>query len=919
MDEIEKCVKECIKKGTFTALKEAVALSDQLIEEFETQPMDPLEYRDDLASAYISRGNALADMGTPDSLQAAVSAYDEAIALQDELPIDNPEYRNDLAGVHMDRGLALRDMGTLDSLQDAVEAYNKAIALQNELPMDNPKYRNNLAMAYVNRGIALRDMGTLESLQAAVLAADEAIALQNELPMDNPKYRNDLAGVHMDRGNALAAMGMPDSLQYAVAAYDKAIVLRDELPMDNPEYRDSLARVHVNRGNALADIGTPDSLQAAVSAYDKAISLAEGLDINAISHSDLIAEAYREKAIGCLQIFHKEPESKKRKAYLETAGDSADDGLEILRNLEKAGCLVLRDLRESLFEICLDVYRRLNPRFVPEIVLEHLDPKEPGSSPESAAMHQTALYALVDLLRRPPLGTGAEERVGNDEIMEEIVDVIRYLLTIRTRYFAGTSAAARLQAGYYEMAGDSGRAREILESYRERRPKDPEGHLALADFQRRRTESAAAVVSYEQAAACLLNNLPETVSHEETEIAAESLSNLGDTVCHLILDDWPSLKIPGAVQHVNARYEQIWSWLARFEKIHEECLKGCLSDAMDELKARLRQEQQEWFERFEAAVQATAREDAASQLKEWVAGNENRWKARADAMLRTFCSGISVRWDSFVEALKAALGDLWDHYGPKWDEAHERSDAEEMARIEEEIAHGLSLALSREAARVSPLEKQVEYGIAEKSLGSIWQALAEDERQGLIAGLYCIGNDMVHQFAGLAFGQVVETALSNRVMWPLREELTKADHTLDIPTGKGPVIWAADFLNRKKNHLMLGQLVGIFNKALYSGSMGTDPDCDVLGLIHGHLNKLPSAGLLLTTDPEVQKRRKRALNFINEVRIRSAHPEEKTLSKDEAQTSWELLAVEPHVAFLHYFIGAHLEPDQKAAADSGET
>ena len=444
--------------------------------------------------------------------------------------------------------------GTLPALREAVALSDDFIEKSKRQFLDNPEFRNDLAGAHMNRGIALEGMGTPDALKEAVSAYDRAIDIRKELPRDNPEFRNNLAAAHNNRGNALEGMGTPDALKEAVSAYDRAIDIRKELPKDNPEFRNDLARAHSNRGNALQGMGTPDALKDAVSAYDRAIDITKDLDENVLRHSEVITSAYLGKALGCLGMFYNDPGSKKGKVNLEEAGDSADEGLEILKNLEKGGFLLLRELREVLFQICLDVYCISNHRFIPEIVLEHLDPEEPGSSPESFVMHQRALYVLVDLFRRLSSKAVREEDESIDDILEEVRNTIRYLLTVHTRYFAGTSASAVLRADYYEMAGNSERALEILQTYRESRPKDPEGHLALANFQRRKSETTAAIGFYEQAAACLLDNLPTAVSGEEAETVVGSLLDVGGTICHLILGTWPSLKVPGAVLRVNAGY-----------------------------------------------------------------------------------------------------------------------------------------------------------------------------------------------------------------------------------------------------------------------------------------------------------------------------------------------------------------------------
>ena len=906
-----------LRMGTMESLQQAVQSYDQAIGLQKDLPMDNPEYRNDLAGAYANRGTALKKMGTMESLQQAVQSHDQAIGLRKDLPMDNSEYRNDLAGAYANRGNALQEMNTMESLQQAVQSHDQAIGLRKDLPMDNPEYRNDLARDYTNRGTALKKMGTMESLQQAVQSHDQAIGLRKDLPMDNSEYRNDLAGAYANRGNALQEMNTMESLQQAVQSYDQAIGLGKDLPMDNPKYRNDLAADYMNRGHALQKMGTMESLQQAVQSYDQAIALTAEIDRKALAIAKVTGMALTGKAVASLNLgFSREMGSQEQQTLFEAAADAADDGLDILRELETAGSFVLRSLRESFFDLCLNAYGLWQPHFVPEIVLDHLDPESPGSAPESSAMHHAALRALVNrarqLLREDP---GEREPSSEDDNLTEVYEAIGQVLAIRVRYFAGTADSVRLQAAYHELSGNMEKARQVLKGYIRKRPRDPEGRLAMADFLCRKGVSEAGA-AYEMAGALLVENLPETPSSSDQETAAQRLAAIADTVCHLLFGTWPSMRVPNALQQVNARFEGVWTWMTRFEKKYEDRLAGALSIQLEDVRARLRQEQQEWFQRYEVGINIAAREDASKELDTWREEVDSRWKARASAMVRTFLHGISFRREFFVDALLFANQDLWAHYESQWDAAYQCSDTEEMARIQEEIAQALSRVLAREAGRVSSSEMADERELAEQALGVLWPALEDGETRALLAGVYCLKNSQVHQFAGLAFGQVVETAISNRVMQPLRYALAKAEKEVASADGHGPAAWATDFLNRKRDHLMLGQLAGILNKVLYSESVpGADPD-GALALIRNHLLGLPGSNCLVPSHAEIRKARKDGLNHINQIRIKGAHTTQDGLSLEEVRKSWELLAVEPDVAFLHYFVGAHLPAEEPVDDDA---
>ncbi len=282
-------------KAAVDAYGAAIAIMEALRDELEPQGRWDPKLRNDLAGAYMNRGNALAHV--PD-LKAAVGDYGRAIQIMEDLrellePQGrwDPALRNDLAGAYMNRGNARRGLPDLNA---AVEDYGRAIRIREDLrellePLErwalerwDPGLRNDLASAYMNRGVALQHM---PDLNAAVKDYGRAIRIREDLRKElepqgrwDPELRNGLAGAYMNRGNALAHV--PD-LQAAVGDYGRAIGimegLRDLLEPQkrwDPKLRNDLAGAYMNRGNALAHV--PD-LKAAVGDYGRAIQIMEDL------------------------------------------------------------------------------------------------------------------------------------------------------------------------------------------------------------------------------------------------------------------------------------------------------------------------------------------------------------------------------------------------------------------------------------------------------------------------------------------------------------------------------------------------------------------------------------------------------------------------------------------------------------------
>jgi hypothetical protein len=252
----------------------------------------PVPWRNDLANAYINRGNAKRDAprhGAP----AAIADYDTAIAimepLREALGEDWPApWRNQLAAAYMNRGNTKQDAPEHGALA-AVTDHNLAIEIREQLRdalgADWPvPWRDDLAGAYMNRGNA-KQFAPGHGALAAIADYDEAIAirerLREALGADWPvPWRNDLAAAYVNRGNVRqSAAG--DGAPAAIADYDAAIAIREQLSEDLGEewpapWRNDLATAYINRGNA-KQFAPGHGAPAAIADYDAAIAIGERL------------------------------------------------------------------------------------------------------------------------------------------------------------------------------------------------------------------------------------------------------------------------------------------------------------------------------------------------------------------------------------------------------------------------------------------------------------------------------------------------------------------------------------------------------------------------------------------------------------------------------------------------------------------
>jgi tetratricopeptide (TPR) repeat protein len=178
----------------------------------------PQRWRNRLAVTYMSRGNAKVNASRYGAL-AAIADYDTAIrtmeSLREMLGEDWPvPWRNELAGAYMNRGNA--KMFVPGYGEAAIADYEAAIAtmerLRQELSEKWPvPWRNSLAVAYMNRGNAYQSAAG-HGASAAIADYDRAIAMMEELceqlreewPLS---WRCDLGRAHFNRAQGYLRLG----------------------------------------------------------------------------------------------------------------------------------------------------------------------------------------------------------------------------------------------------------------------------------------------------------------------------------------------------------------------------------------------------------------------------------------------------------------------------------------------------------------------------------------------------------------------------------------------------------------------------------------------------------------------------------------------------------------------------------------
>ena len=300
------------------------------------------------------------------------------------------------ASVFMEEGIRLLHSGS--GVDRALFHFDRALALRCHLPTEVPIHAYGLAACWLNRAEALTHLGQ-DHHALALHAYDEALALLLSLPLgDDVRFPKRLAIAHQNRALVLAAQNPPATVD-AVAALVNAIAVLDHAEaMDPPERGYLLAVVWMNLANIQASKATILSDLAARQAARRALAL-----MNAREYEDAaVAEAgLKARHVLC----HIAARRLSVRAQSETvmddvhdATDLADEGLGLVRDLERRGVDRFRNLASDLFRFGARVYAYYQPHFLHEFLNEQLDPLQSAHSYVQSREIQDAAREIVLLL-----------------------------------------------------------------------------------------------------------------------------------------------------------------------------------------------------------------------------------------------------------------------------------------------------------------------------------------------------------------------------------------------------------------------------------------------------------------------------------------------------------------------------------------
>jgi uncharacterized protein YjgD (DUF1641 family) len=302
-------------------------------------------------------------------------------------------------------GQNLESKGDPSTLKDAVRCYDHAIAiLQAKHPLDSRTIRE-LAVAWMNRGNALQKIPATPQIAQSVEAYDQAIVLFTLLDhRGDEALTNSIGSAWLNRGHALQQFKDIEHTQKASESLEIAINLLNALPYNEVlDYRLNLAGAQVNLAHLLLDTSADDHCLRAHAAATTALNLTAKYELERTGFADLGLKARRIVCEVTGQWLVETDDADRRKDLVAKTSDIVDTGLTLARRWEAIGVSQFRPLALRLFRFGTAYYRRYQPHFLADFILENIDATPTSDAfvaePEFSAIAIEALQVTRQELR----------------------------------------------------------------------------------------------------------------------------------------------------------------------------------------------------------------------------------------------------------------------------------------------------------------------------------------------------------------------------------------------------------------------------------------------------------------------------------------------------------------------------------------
>lgn len=301
----------------------------------------------------------------------------------------------------------------------------------------NPGFqsRRDRAVEAMNRGHEAMHRNDRESLIAACSEYETAIADLRDLPLaENPGWANSLGAALMNRASLLHRIHGIERARETLAVFSEAMAVLSAIPVvSQPWAHRNLAGTLVNRANLLLDLEQPE---AALKDAETALNLVSTGAATIRIDAEIAIKAQRTLCDALGQIIVQPGACQDTIA--DRASNVVDDALALVRLWKTQGETGFEEIGIRFFRFGAELYRKHQPQFLAEFVLENVSADSRDHDPFSREMRAIAWEELTQALRacdEPALYfTGDPKTERRLEIRTEIA---RTLERLSNRLLAG--------------------------------------------------------------------------------------------------------------------------------------------------------------------------------------------------------------------------------------------------------------------------------------------------------------------------------------------------------------------------------------------------------------------------------------------------------------------------------------------------
>lgn len=282
---------------------------------------------------------------------------------------------SDDAAEWLRKGQSLESRGTASALTEAIACYDSAIALLQNVSNPTSDSSRRLAIAWMNRGNALQQHADPVQIHSAVQAYDRAIALLKNLNEQNaPGCTNSLGAAWLNRGHALQQLSEATHRDEAIRSLEQAITILDRPSIESQlDQRLNLSGAHLNLAHLVLASTEENRYERAHAAAAAALNLSVDHELTRSGFVEIGLKARRVLCELIGQWLIQSPDPQHQQQLIATASDAVDTGLTLARRWDSLNVPQFRPLAERLFRFGTAFYRRHQPQFLADFVLESCD------------------------------------------------------------------------------------------------------------------------------------------------------------------------------------------------------------------------------------------------------------------------------------------------------------------------------------------------------------------------------------------------------------------------------------------------------------------------------------------------------------------------------------------------------------------